>query len=379
MRRFRKNIAPELAKGFDGREIIVGSLDGKVYFINYDTGHLSRTPIEVGNPVKGSVSLDPTLNGNLYVGHGVPDTIPFGAVVIDMYNHGVSHISDRDSHAYRGWGAYDPSPVRVGQFLFRVSENGSIYKYEVLPGALRLHSVLRYTCRGRAPGIESSMAVVANYGYVGDNDGNILCINLDTMKPVWHYDLGDDTDATPVVRVEDGVQVVYVACEVDHTDGDDAVACLAKLDATDGTEIWKYTHPARMAVVDEKHFDGGFYATPLCGTGDCADMIFVNIVLNLDGRNGEFIAIDRRTGKEIYSVPLRTYAWSSPVAFTNDAGEMFVFVADCLGRVYLIEGCTGRVVCSKRVGANFESSPVVCGSSVVVGSRGNTIYKMTVK
>lgn len=32
---------------------------------------------------------------------------------------------------------------------------------------------MRYFCRGSSPGIESSMCVYRNYGYVADNHGNL--------------------------------------------------------------------------------------------------------------------------------------------------------------------------------------------------------------
>lgn len=365
--------------GFGKKEIIAGGLDGHIYFINFETGRSSRDTLSVCNPVKGSVSLDPTMNGNLYVGDGIPEERPFGARVVDLRRHEVTDVFGEDPKAMRGWGAYDASALRVGQFLFRPAENGGIYKFAVDRGALRLHSVLRYTFQGVAPGIESSMAAYLNYGYVGDNHGNIICVNLDTMIPVWRYFLGDDTDATPVVQEEEGRPVLYVACEVDRTDGDSAVARLAKLDAVSGDEIWLHCSPARMAVEDDKHFDGGYYATPLPGGGDCAHLLFVSRVLNSDGqRDGVIAAIDRRTGREVYATPMRRYGWSSPVGFLNDDGEMYVFAADCWGYVYLIEGRTGKIIFSRRVGDNFESSPVVSGNSVVVGSRGDKIFKMSI-
>lgn len=377
--RFKMSSAVRLTDDFSNREIIVGSLAGIVYFINFDTGNASRQPIDITNPIKGSVSLDPTLNGNLYVGEGIPSKRPFGALVIDLFSHSVSHTFGEDPRAPRHWGAYDSSALRVGQFLIRPAENGSLYKFEVMPGSLKLHSVLRYTFNGAGPGMESSIAVYRNYGYIGDNHGNILCVNLDTMKPVWRYFIGDDTDASPVVQEEDGRAVVYTACEVDRTDGVGALARLCKLDALTGELIWANETPARMAVVNEKHFDGGYYATPLPGTGNCREMIFVSRVLNSRGNNGEFVAVDRRTGKEIYRTPLKYYGWSSPVGFMNEAGEMFVFAADCSGNVYLIDGKNGQIIYTARVGDNFESSPVVVGNSLVVGSRGDKIFKMTVK
>ena len=61
---------------FDRQEIIVGSLASRIYFINFNTGKPSRKPIHTDNPIKGTVSLDPTLNGNLYAGQGVPNLPP---------------------------------------------------------------------------------------------------------------------------------------------------------------------------------------------------------------------------------------------------------------------------------------------------------------
>ncbi len=37
-------------------EVIYASLDGKVYFLDLETGEKSRSVINVGNPIKGSLS-----------------------------------------------------------------------------------------------------------------------------------------------------------------------------------------------------------------------------------------------------------------------------------------------------------------------------------
>lgn len=361
-----------------GREIMVGSLAAKVYFIDFETGKASRTPIDVTNPIKGTISLDPTLNGNLYVGHGVPAHGEMGAMVIDLFKARRTHFFGPDPKAQRNWGAYDSSPIRVGQFLFRPGENGSIYKFVVSQGQLRLHTVLRYTAGGSAPGIEASMSVYGNYGFTADNAGNILCINLNTMHPVWHYKLPDDVDSTPVICVEDdGKAYLYTGCEVEHPGVTEAV--FVKLDALTGREVWANHTPAQRANVGSKHFDGGYYSTALPGSGDCKDLILVNVVHNTSGMNGSFTAIERATGKTRYTTPLRYYAWSSPVGFMGPDNKMYVVTADCSGRLYLISGIDGKIITTSVVGANFESSPVVVGNSIVVGSRGNSIYRVTIK
>lgn len=373
--RFKSNgLVP---RGFSGEEIMFGSLCGNVYFLDYVTGKKSRPVIATDNPIKGTGCIDPTLNGNYYVGQGVPDTVPFGAMVIDLNKHEITHFTDRDHNAWRGWQAYDSSPVRIGQFLFRPGENGTLYKYIVEPGSLRLHSTLRYRIHGSSPGIEASMPTYLNYGYICDNHGNILCVNLNSMSPVWVYCLGDDIDGTPALAVEDGAPYIYVGCEIDKQGI--GTANFAKIDALTGREVWINRIEGQRVEEGSKHFDGGYYCSPLLGTGDCADLVFANCVLNTNGRNGEFVAFDRATGRTVYTTPLKCYSWSSPVGFINEADEMFVFTGDCAGRVYIIKGATGEILLTKQIGSNFESSPVVIGNSLVLGSRGDKIFKMTIK
>lgn len=364
-------------------EIMVGSLCGKVYFIDYETGKISRQPIDVSNPIKGTMMLDPLLNGRLYVGQGVPVHDPFGALTIDLYSHSIAKTYPKDPKAWRGWGAYDSSPVRIGSFVFRPGENGTLYKFYIENGEEKLHSTLRFRKKGMwgAGGVEASMAVFANYGYLADNHGNVVCVNLETLKPIWHYDNKDDNDATPVIEEEDGMPFVYCGCEVDRQAEADSngTAHFVKLNGLTGEEVWHFTEKSNKAVVGSKHFDGGFYCTPLLGGGNCSNLIFTNIVLNTDKQNGCFIALDRKTGKQVYSVKLKHYAWSSPVAFYNEKDEMFVFAADTYGYVYLIEGKTGNILFTKKIGMNFESSPAVIGNHLVVGTRGDQIFKMKVE
>ncbi len=364
-------------ENFGKREIIVGSLTGAVYFLNFDTGKETRKAIEMTNPIKGTISLDPTLNGNLYVGQGIADSRPFGAVTIDLYKHEVVDHFGEDPKAQRHWGAYDSSAIRAGQFLFRPGENGTLYKWSVAPGAVQLHSVMRYTVGGNAPGMEASMAVYRNYGITCDNSGYIVCTNLNTMKPVWMYDNGDDTDSSPVIRIEDGKPYVYVGSEVDKQNV--GMARYVKLNVLNGELVWKSEIPARLATVGKKHFDGGYYGSSLPGSGDCEGMMFVNFVYNESGQNGAFMSLDTKTGKTLYTSPLKYYAWSSPVGFMAPGNKMYVFTGDCAGRVYVIDGKSGEILIVKQVGNNFESSPVVVGNSLVVGSRGDKIFKMSIK
>lgn len=362
---------------FSGKEIIAGSLSSYLYFIDFETGKASREPINVTNPIKGSIMLDPLLNGNIYAGHGVPNERPFGALTANLDLHKVTDTFPEDPLAPRRWGAYDSSAIRAGQYVFRPGENGMIYKFRADNGEPRLHSTLSYRRHGSGPGIEASMSVYRNYGYTADNHGNILCINLNTMKPVWVYSLGDDTDSTPVIAEEEEGPMLYTGCEIDRSGRE--YAKYVKLNALTGERVWEKELPGRRFEINGKHFDGGFYASSLLGQGDSEHLIFINMVENLDRQNGKFMAIDRKTGETAYSIPLKHYAWSSPVGYLNEEGKMYVLTADCAGYMYLIDAREGKVVADRLVGANFESSPVVAGNSAVVGSRGKYIYKVSLR
>lgn len=377
--KFKSTPSANVTQNFNNQEIMIGSLASKVYFIDYETGKKSRTPLEVNNPIKGTISLDPDLNGKLYVGQGVPARLPYGQLTADLFTQTVKNTNMADGTAWRGWHASDSSPLRIGQFVFRPSENGTLYKFYVTDSLEILHSQMKYRKKGSSgPGMESSMSIYMNYGFIADNHGYIVCVNLDCLKPVWIYNNHDDTDATPVIEVEDGTPYIYIGCEMDRQ-GDLGQSHFAKINALTGDKIWDYTESAKKVKTGSKHFDGGYYATALLGHGDCDSLVFVNYVANDNGQNGYFYAFSKKDGTLKYKTKLNCYSWSSPVGFLNETGEMFVFSGDTHGYVYLFKGQTGEILCSKLLGINFESSPAVIDNHVVIGSRGNKIYKLKIE
>lgn len=363
-------------------EIIVPSLCGRVYFLDFMTGKETRQSANTINPIKGTPSLDPEFK-NLYVGQGIPVDKRIGHMTFDLSNgdSACSYFFGPDHKAKRGWGAYDSSPVVVGGYLFWPGENGSFYKFRRETGRLQLVSALRYTVNGVAPGIENSLCVYGNYGFFGDNHGNVICVNLNTMKPVWYYYGRDDIDATIVCNIEDDKPFLYVSTEVDKQ-GKTGNSYFIKLDAITGQEIWVQQIPCNKHRFN-KNIDGGIYSTPLLGKGDAHGMIFTNICRNgADGNgvnSGQFLAIDTSTGEIIYTIQLKQFAWSSPVAFMNENNNMFILTGDSSGRLYLIRAKTGEVLIEKQAAYNFESSPIVIGNSAVVGSRNNGIYKFIIR
>lgn len=381
MSRIRSEASQFLTDAFSNEEIFIGSLCGKVYFIDYKTGKESRTPYDVVNPIKGTMSIDPSMNGNLYIGHGIPCEQPFGAMIINLYNHKLVSMFPKDNNAWKGWGAYDPSPIAVGDFMFRLGENGTIYKLYCDGDSVKLHSTLRYNpyhAGYGSPGIESSLAVSRNYGYFGDNHGNIIAINLDNLKPVWHYSNHDDTDATIVVEEENGTPYIYTGCEIQRQ-GLSGYSYFVKLNGLNGKLVWEQKIAGRCDSIGGKLREGGMFSSPIIGHGDCEGLIFSNFCVIERGNMGEFVAMDKNTGEIKYRVTLNNYSWSSPIALYNENNEMFIVTGDTSGNLYIIRGKNGAVLLKQHIANNFESSPIIIGNKIVCGSRGREIYKLSIE
>ena len=162
--------------------------------------------------------------------------------------------------------------------------------------------------------------------------------------------------------------------------GTDGTCRFLKLRALDGEIVWEQLIACKRVDLGSKVLDGGLYSTPLLGRGDCEQLIFANICRNkAHPDKGQLTAINTSDGSIRYTVGYGNFCWSSPVGFTNENDEFFIFTADANGVVYLIQGRDGNVLCKKEMGANFESSPCVVDSAVVVGCRGTKIYKFIVK
>jgi len=76
---------------------------------------------------------------------------------------------------------------------------------------------------------------------------------------------------------------------------------------------------------------------------------------------------------------MNNYAWSSPVAVYDEDGNAYIIQCDSAGNMALIDGKTGTELDKVSLGTNIEATPAVYGNTVVVGTRGQKIYGITIK
>lgn len=388
------NISDEAKEDPDFTEVVYSTMDGKVYFIDIATGKKTRDEINVGLPFKGAGALHPSLP-ILHLGPGDsgPDkeTQYARAYLYSLTNQEklLEYGGGPDPFAVRVFHGFDSSPIfdKHTDTLIEPSENGILYTMRLNSfydeeGNIKIDPSevvkLRYqTARSGEDkywlGMEDSAVVWRNYIYIADNGGTLMCIDLNTMKIVWAQDVVDDTNGSPVFSVEDGAPYIYIATSLHWTAsrlfklGD---VPIFKINAITGEYVWKRTYLCNTVA----GISGGIQATCVCGKGNIADLVIFPVARTPQVRSGYLVALDKKTGREVWKLKMRRYAWSSPVAVYDNEGNAVIVIGDCEGRLMLVDGATGSVLHSMELGANIEATPAVYNDTIVVGTRGQKIF-----
>lgn len=389
------NIFPAKRSKESLKEVIYATLDGNIYFLDLEDGKPTRKPIEVGYPHKGSVMVDPRGIPLLYAGQGIPDKqgkpVPIGFRIFSLIDQKLLHFIDgRDKDAYRHWGAFDAGALvdANSDAMVLAGENGILYsgklntdfKPEKKSISIRPEWV-KYRYRspiGPKIGTENSPVVYRNYIYFADNTGLFQCLDLKTLKPVWIRDVTDDTDSSTAIEESDEGVSLYTACELDHH-GAAGASYIRKINALSGDILWE----KRVACTYDSHTNGGALASPVVGKQDIRDLVIYNIAktgTKKSKNNGsKLLALDKKTGREKWSITLDYYCWSSPVAVYDRNGTSYLLVCDSAGYMTLFEGATGRKLDSIALEANIEASPAVYENMIVVGTRGQKIWGIRIR
>ena len=382
----------EEKKGGPLTEVIYATLDGRVYFLDLYDGQATRPAINIGAPIKGSVTVDPRGYPLLYVGQGIPEanghSVDIGTRIFSLIDQQLLFFLDGDdSFAQRSWYAFDAAPLVDGKTdtMLQVGENAILYlvklntDYDPEAGTISIDpKVDRYVFRSRVsdqPGMENSLAVYNDYGYFVDNSGLLQCVDLNTLTCVWAGDTGDDTDATIVLEEEaDGTVALYTATEREHSASYDENAYLRKINALTGEMLWKLP----VKVYTSEGNEGGSFATPALGKGELGDLIFAHMTRTPDD-GATLMAVDKESGEVVWRVAMGSGGWSSPVCVYDASGKGYVLVGSSSGALRLYEGRTGRIISICDLKGNIEGSPAVFEDMLVVGTRAKRIFGVRIK
>lgn len=383
------NIYEEFKKKETFIEVIQASLDGNIYFLDIYSGKRTREPIKIGNPIKGTPSIDPRGYPLLYVGDGIPEKSHIGFSIFSLIDGTrLYHQPGIDKDAFRLWGAFDSSALFNEDRLIVGGENGLIYiidlntDYKVDEKIITINpKVTKYRYKLSEDtsrlGIENSLCAYKNLIYFSDNSGVIQCFDLNTLTPKWIYEAGDDTDASLTISVENGVPYVYTGNEVD-LQGEKGISTLRKIDGYTGDVIWEKKYEC-FSIIGDHAVNGGVLATNIIGKGNIKDYVIFSIARYKTFNGGIVVALNKYTGKEIWNKELKDYMWSSPVDIYDKDGKAYVIQCDSAGNISFINGENGTILNSLSLGANIESSPAIFNDILVVSSRNGTINAIKIK
>lgn len=387
------NINEDL-KSKDLVEVIYPVFDGNIYFLDLETGKPSRPKMNIGFTVKGTGMIDPRGYPLFYTGMGLNENDgrkgTFKYRIIDLINQKeIFTFLGNDPVAFRNWGANDSSALlnRYTDTLINCGENGLIYKaklntkFDKSAGTVSINpTVTKYRYKSTyssEQGVENSPAFYRNLMYFADNGGTIQCLDINTLEPVWIFKSGDDTDSTITLEeTEDGV-FLYTANEIDKRGkaGSRANCNIRKLNALTGELVWQKDY----SCVYQSYINGGALATPVIGKNDISDMVIFNVALTGSVSDGTLVALDKKTGNEVWKRHLEAYSWSSPVDFMSDEGKTYMILCDFKGDMHLIDPMTGDDLDKVFVGGNVEASPSIYNDMAVVGTYGKKIYGVKIK
>jgi len=228
-----------------------------------------------------------------------------------------------------------------------------------------------------APGFKSSPTVAGDGIYLGDEDGVFHAINRKTGQGLWKFATGGEIYSS--AAVVDG-RVIFGSY-------DNRLYCLTE---KDGSLIWKYETQ---------------------GYVHCAPAIMDGVTF-IAGCDEHLRVIDIKSGEQRLEIPLETYLIASPavigdllyvgtyasevvavdwkkkdVTWRYTAGEsehpfhssaavsdQLVVVGGRDKQVHAIDRSTGRKVWTFATRAKVDSSPVIVGNRVFIGSGDGNLY-----
>ena len=389
----RKNISAmyDWAREKEGLvEVIYATLDGHVYFYELTSGEYTRDPLNLGFNYKGAGALDPRGYPILYVGSGVDSVNGRSRVkVVNLIDNSVMfEFGHNETFANRGWHMFDSSPLVSAETdqLIYPGENRILYiihlntKYNEQTGELSVDpdNIVKWKYNGVRSGsrywlgVESSAAIINNYIFLADNGGNLMCLDLNTLKLVWVQDVLDDTNCSPVVDIEDGHPYIYISTSFHYGWRSYSTAAIPifKIDAETGEIVWRTDYTC-YTVQD---LSGGVQGTIAVGKNKLSDMIFVPVARTPGASSGTLAALKKDTGEVVWEKETSMYSWSSPVDFYDADGNGYLLYCNSGFNMFLIDGKTGEQLDYMNLGGNIEASPAMYGNYAVVGTRAMRTY-----
>ena len=402
------NLNPASKEETAMREVIFSGQDGKIYFINLKTGEASRDPINIGFPMRGSVSVDtlgrPMISFGQAISRLPSKTGPIGYYIYNLLDSSqllfINGRSSDNQKQYSTNGAFDSCSLFIysqgRDAMIVAGENGLLYTVELktdfnypketdtepVTPSLSINAEIIYQSslakneKEARTTVESAVAMYNTYVYVADGYGIIRCVDTDSMRTVWAFDAGDNTDAAMALDLDGKDLSLYTGNTAFQRMAKGAPVTIRRINALTGEEVWKYEI---SCVKDNTSETSGCKASPVIGQNDLSGLVFFTVNKVTEG-GSRLVALNKDNGQVVWEFSMGE-SISSPVAVYNKAGNGWIIACDGDGKVYILDGLTGYLNSDMQVDGAIEASPAVYNNMLVIGtcSKNPKMYCFTIK
>ncbi len=367
------------------REVIFSAQDGKVYFLDLTDGEETREPINIGYPLKGSVSVSSRGYPLVSFGQGISKLKnQSGKIGYFLYNlldqSQLMFLNGRQSDTqsqYSTNGAFDGTDLTLwnGDHMILAGENGLLYTIDlnvdfkvtntltVTPQTVYLKSKAK-DARDTRVGIESSIAMYNQYVFMADSYGALRCVDTTTMKTVWAFDTGDNTDAAIALDFDDqGRLWLYTGNTNSYRLGKKKNVSIRRLNAMTGEVDWTW----EVACKQDNSEQSGCKASPVVGANAIDDLVIFTVNMLNEG-GSKIVALEKATGEVRWEFGMDANAISSPVAVYNNAGDAWLIQGDEDGTLHMLDARSGAELSTLKLDGKIEASPAVYKNMLVIGT-----------
>jgi len=150
---------------------------------------------------------------------------------------------------------------------------------------------------------------------------------------------------------------------------------IRKFNALTGEVVWEKQYSCYYDSV----INGGVLGSPVIGKNDLENLVIYSVAKTGNKGAGRLVALDKKTGEEVWFKQFNGYGWSSPTSIYTKEGKGYILFCNSYGNMYLIEGSTGEIKDTISLGANIEGTPAVYDNIAVVGSYAKKIFGIIIK
>ncbi|MFM7068799.1 MAG: PQQ-binding-like beta-propeller repeat protein, partial [Actinomycetes bacterium] len=362
--------------------VVFGAYDKALHFMDADTGEDILPPLPTGDIIKGSVTVDP--DGYPLIYSGSRDNY-YRVVAIDRPGRAevLWKLGAKDVSPTLWNDDWDGSGLILKDFLLEGGENSQFHMVKLNRGygtnklvtvnpKMVFHTpswdaqVIADLAGNRAKemSIENSVAVYGNTVYFANSGGLVSGWDLGPVvagtgpaRQTFRFWTGDDTDASVVIDAEG---FLYVASEYERSNARAAeVGQLMKLDPRKPANplVWKFD--------DRGANPAGIWATPAL-----AGSTIIGVT-----NGGKLFALDRATGRELWSLRLPGPTWQSPVWVDG-----VLVQGDCNGILHGYALPNPRVapreIWTVPLGGCIEATPAMWRGNMFFATRGGRFFSV---